>query len=157
MNLSSYETFWKPGRLLTRTPSVTCYLTKLINRTYGLSEHEPMHLSAVWLPSVAVGVDDTFSDESEYVYATSSSSVLTMSISETPYYTVNTQKPITDFAELIFTNILFTIVCLEIFGLVFLVFKLILLPWFKQLISYCQRRFGKKSGRKGSDVQLSRL
>ena len=156
-SLASYETFWKPGRLLTRTPSVTCYLTKLINRTYGLSEHEPMHLNAVWLPSVAVGVDDTFSDESEYVYATSSSSVLTMSISETPYYTVNTQKPIADFAELIFTNILFTIVCLEIFGLVFLVFKLILLPWFKRLISYCQRRFGKKSGRKGSDVQLSRL
>ena len=76
-SLASYETFSDPARLLTRTPSVTCYLTKLINRTYGLSEHDAMHLSGIWLPSFTVALDDTFSDESEYAYATSSSSVIT--------------------------------------------------------------------------------
>ena len=157
MNLSTYQAFADPGRLLTRTPSVSCFITKLINRTYGLTEGEPLHLSGIWLPSISVNLEETFNDENEYNYATSASSVLTMSIGETPYYTINTQKPITDQAELIFTNILFTIVCLEIFGLVFLIFKLILLPLFNRSVSACQQRFGKKSEAKDSDLQLNRL
>ena len=154
MNLTSFETFWDPARLLTRAPSLTCYLTKLVNHTYGLSEHEPLHFSGLWLPSWSVSVYDTFMDESEYNYAASSSSVVTMSISETPYYTVNTQKPITDFADLILTNILFTIVCLEIFGLAFLIFKLIALPLLKRLILFGQQRLGRTSPTNKSDPRL---
>jgi hypothetical protein len=55
----------------------------------------------------------------------------------------NIQKPITDEAELIFTNILFTIVCFEIFGLGFLLFKLIILPLIRHLLDYCHQRAKK--------------
>lgn len=42
----------------------------------------------------------------------------------------NTQDPIARRTEIIFNNILFTTVALELFGLVFLIFKLIFLPFF---------------------------
>ena len=154
VNLASFQTFLIPGRLLTRIPSVTCYLTKLINRTYALTDGDTMKLSGIWLPSFTANLDDLFADENEYNYATSSSSVLSLAISETPYYTINTQKPITDEAELIFTNLLFTIVCLEIFGLGFLVVKLTLLPIFKRLANFCRRRFEKKSETEKLELQL---
>ena len=156
-NLATYQTFSDPGRLLTRIPSVSCFITKLINRTYGLTEGEPLRVNGIWLPSMSVNVDNIFNNENEYNYATSASSVLTISISETPYYIVNTQKPVTDFADLMFTDILFSIVCLEIFGLVFLIFKLVILPLFKRTVSACERQFGRHSDPFKSDLQSNRL
>jgi hypothetical protein len=50
---------------------------------------------------------------------------------------LNTERPITGEDELIFANLLFTIVCLEIFGLGFLIFKLIIIPGIKEIFGYC--------------------
>jgi hypothetical protein len=77
-----------------------------------------------------------FVDANEYQYATSSSTILSIVISETPYYVLNIQRPITDQDELIFTDLLFTIVCLEIFGLGFLISKLIILPLIKRIFQF---------------------
>ena len=56
------------------------------------------------------------------------STTITIIISETSYYIQNHQSLIAKQSEIIFHNLLFTIVCLEIFGLIFLLFKLAFLP-----------------------------
>jgi len=61
------------------------------------------------------------------------SMTLTIVISETPYYIKNTQSPIAKEPEIIFHTLLFAFLCLEISGLIFLIFKLLLIPLFQQI------------------------
>jgi hypothetical protein len=150
MDLAFAQTLSVSGRLLTQQPSCTLQLTKVINRTYALEEDGEIQLSALWLPILSGSLDQMFIDESEYRYATSTNSVLSIVISETVYYTLNTQRPITDEDELIFSNLLFTIVCLEIFGLGFLIFKLIIIPLIKRVLGYCPRRTSTEKSSKNS-------
>ncbi|CAF1517388.1 unnamed protein product [Didymodactylos carnosus] len=141
------------GRLLSQQPSCTLQLTKVINHTYSLEEDGETQFSGVWLPVFTESMDEMFVDENEYKYATSSITVLSIVISETSYYTLNIQWPITDKDELIFNNLLSTIVCLEIFGLGLLIFKLIIIPLLKWVCDYCCRRFQtKKSSENNLDL-----
>jgi hypothetical protein len=145
------QTLSLSGRLLTQQPSCTLQLTKLINRTYPLSEGDKTQFNAFWLPFVSDTLDQMFVDENEYKYATSSSTILSIVINETPYYILNTQRPIADQDEVIFTDLLFTIVCLEIFGLGFLIFKLIITPLLKRVSHYCSQRHSTKDPYKNND------
>jgi hypothetical protein len=139
IDLAFAQTLSITDRLLTQQPSCTLQITKVVNHTYPLEENGETEFSGVWLPTFSGTLDEMFVDENEYKYGTSSSNILSIVITETSYYTLNTQWPITDQDELIFTNILFTIVCLEIFGLGFLIFKLIIIPLVKRIFGYCHR------------------
>ena len=86
------QTLSMPGRLLTKQPSCTLQLTKSINRTYLLSADDNTQFSAFWLPAVSDTLGQMFVNEHEYKYATSSSSVLSIVINETPYYTSNVRR-----------------------------------------------------------------
>ena len=143
-NLRFSQPLSMPDRLLTQQPSCAIHLIKVINRTYPLRENTETRFSAVWLPTISRSLDQMFVDAQEYQYATSSSTILSIVINETPYYISNIQRPITDEDELIFTNLLFTIVCLEIFGLGFLIAKLIIIPLAKQTVQFCRRSIQKK-------------
>jgi hypothetical protein len=67
---------------------------------------------------------------------------LTIIISETSYYIKNTQSAIAKEPEIIFHTLLFAFLCLEISGLIFLIFKLLLIPLFQQIYaSYYHRPF----------------
>ncbi len=69
-------------------------------------------------------------------YATSTnltSTTLTIYISETSYYIKNVQSPIAKQAEVIFRLLLFTILCLELAGLAFLIVKLLIAPLYKKI------------------------
>ncbi|CAM4882296.1 unnamed protein product [Rotaria socialis] len=134
VELSFAEAFTFLGCVLTQQPSLTMQLTKVINRTSPLHEEHDKILSAFWLPYISADVNQIFADESEYLYATSSNTIISLSISETPFYVLNTQKPIVDDAELVFTDLLFTITCIEIFAFVFLIFKLLIFPIFKRIL-----------------------
>jgi hypothetical protein len=57
----------------------------------------------------------------------------TIDISETSYYVKNVQSPIAKQPEIIFHTILFTIVCLELCGLLFVICKLLLIPIFHKI------------------------
>jgi hypothetical protein len=140
VDLAFAQTLYIAGQLLTQQPSCTLQITKVINRTDSLEEDGETQFSGVWLPAVSGSLNQMFVGQSEYMYATSPNTVLSIVISETSYYTLNAQWPITDEDELIFTNILFTIVCLEIFGLGFLIFKLIIIPLIKWVFHHCGRR-----------------
>jgi hypothetical protein len=150
VDLAFAQAFFIPGRLLTQQPSCTLQLTKVINQTYPLSEGGQTQFSGIWLPSFSPNLDELFVDESEYIHATSTNTMLTIVISETPYYMLNMQKPITDRDELVFTNLLFTIVCLELFGLGFLIFKLFIFPLLRRLLSYCCGRKIEEESRNSS-------
>lgn len=139
LDLSFAQTFSYAGRVLIEEPSFNIQLTKIINRTYPLSDPGIKTLSALWLPYVSVDVGQIFATENEYIYATSTDTTISLVISETSFYVLNTQKPIADEAELIFTDLLFTITCIEIFGLIFLMFKLLIVPIMKYLLK-CRRR-----------------
>jgi hypothetical protein len=76
-------------------------------------------------------------------YATSAnltSTTLTIVISETSYYIKNRQLPIAKVREIIFHNLLFTVVCIEIFRLIFLLCKLTTLPIVNFIMEHCQKK-----------------
>ncbi|CAF3048987.1 unnamed protein product [Rotaria socialis] len=134
VDLMFAQVFSSPGSVLIEQPSFTMQLTKVINRTSPFQENGEKVLSASWLPYVSADINQVFGDESEYIYATSSNSLISLSISEGAFYVLNTQQPIVDEAELIFTDMLFTITCIEIFGFIFLIFKLLTIPCSKFLL-----------------------
>ena len=68
---------------------------------------------------------------------------MSVTIKESSFYVSNTQRPIARQTEIILRNLLFTIVILELFGLFFLVIKLLLLPLFPIIHKRLQRLFKK--------------
>jgi len=67
--------------------------------------------------------------------ATLLKTTLTIIDTETVFYVKNNQAPIATQPEIIFHNLLFRNVCLEIFRLIFLIFKHILIPLFEYLLN----------------------
>ncbi|CAF5208339.1 unnamed protein product [Rotaria magnacalcarata] len=61
---------------------------------------------------------------------------MTITISEASYYIKNTESPIAKQQEVIFHTFLFTIICLEISGLIFLIVKLMFIPIVKKVIAH---------------------
>ena len=143
LDLDFAQTFSVSNRLLTQQPSCTLQLTKVINHTYPLSESEETSYSAIWLPYFSVNLNRMFVDEHQYTYSTNSASMLSIVIQETSYYMLNAQKPIIGQSELILANIAFIVECLELCGLIFLSFKLIVLPLLGQVINSCHDRTSK--------------
>ncbi|CAF3289053.1 unnamed protein product [Rotaria socialis] len=140
VDITFAQAFSAPGLVLTQQPSLTLQLTKVINRTYPLTKDGQTQLSGIWMPYVSTDINQIFVNENQYIYAISSNTILSLVISAPPYYVLNTQRPIVEEAELIFTNILFTILCMEVFGLMFLIFKVIIAPLFGCFHNYYQRQ-----------------
>jgi hypothetical protein len=69
------------------------------------------------------------------------STTITINIAETSYYIKNFQSAIAKQAEIIFRTLLFAILCLEISALIFLIFKLLLIPLYHKIYAlYASRR-----------------
>jgi hypothetical protein len=106
-----------------------------INETEPMNGNDESQFSGIWYPTFTVNKNQMFLSEQEYMTTTDlSKTTITIIISETAFYIKNDEEPITKQQEVIFHNLLFIIVCLEIFGLVFLLFKLILIPLFEFLL-----------------------
>lgn len=133
--LNTFESFSKDGSVLAQTLPVVMTITKVINET-ALMDSEENNYTGIYVPTYETDPNSFFLTEGQYVRSVSTGTVFTISISETPYYVKNRQIPIARRGEIIFHNLLFTVVCLEIFGLVFLMCKLILEPLF-HLICRC--------------------
>jgi hypothetical protein len=75
-----------------------------------------------------------FIDVSSYIMSANlTSTTIIIDISETPYYVQNVQSPIAKQPEVIFHTLLFTIVCLELCGLLFVICKLLVIPLFHKV------------------------
>lgn len=103
-------------------------LTPIINQTAPLSANGKPTFSAIWSSSFNVKIDELFSTETQYTFFQRAQTNITVILEETVFYVSNAQKPIARQTEVIFHTLLFTIVVLEIFGLLFLVIKLMITP-----------------------------
>ena len=129
------------NRTLTQDPMVTIQLIKLVNETEPLSDSDLTQYSGLWIPTFIINDDQLFYTESDFeLYHVLNNTILTIELTEATYYIYNQQEPITKLTELIFTNILFTTMCIELFALIFLFFKLALLPIFRLLRGLCTGR-----------------
>jgi hypothetical protein len=94
-------------------------------------------------------MNSLFISNAQYVVSALTSTTLNIDITETPYYVKNLQEPIARQSEIIFRNLLFTVVCLEIFGLVFISYKLLFKPiYFKIVRNKLSDKYKKKDDEK---------
>jgi hypothetical protein len=119
----------------------------VINETEPLSNGEVI-FSGIWYPTFVVDQYQMFLTPEEYMTSEQTSTTITVVVSEAPYYIKNRQYPIAKQTEIIFHDLLLTIVVLEIFGFIFLIFKLAIFPLAKR-IAKC---FHKKNGSAQSSV-----
>ncbi|CAF1392870.1 unnamed protein product [Didymodactylos carnosus] len=131
--LGFYQSFNNTGQLLSRNVDVTLKVSKVINKTSALAGGDG-DLSGLWIPSFIINAYESFFSETEYLYATDTQTNVTIVISETAYFILNEQKPIAKQTEVIFHTLLFTFVILDIFTLIFLLFKLVFIPLFELVV-----------------------
>ena len=113
---------------LAQQATIQLALTKVINETAPLSEGES-EFGGIWYPTFTWSASEMFVDAAQYLTSANlSSTTLTLVISETSYYIKNVQSPIAKQPEVVFRTLLFSFLCLEICALVFVIFKLIIMP-----------------------------
>lgn len=109
---------------------------KVINQTEPLSNGE-VEFSGIWYPTFVVDNYQMFISPQTYItLANLTATTVTIVISETSYYIQNREFPIAKQTEIIFHDLLFTIVVLEIFGLIYLIFKLGIIPLAKMIVKH---------------------
>ena len=143
--LNFYEPFYKDGFILARTLPVSMSLTKVVNETISM-DGEQGSLSGIYIPTFMNDYNSLFFTADQFIRSIITLTTLTVVISETPYYVKNLQQPIAKLSEIIFQNLLFFLVCLELFGLLFLSYKLIFKPFYRFVLKrHCRT---KKDGKK---------
>ncbi|CAM4779456.1 unnamed protein product [Rotaria magnacalcarata] len=125
--LKFYRSFFKNESILARNLPVTLSLTNVINETLSIDGGESI-FGGIFIPTSTTDYNSLFFTEDQFVRSTLTLTTLNIVTSETPYYVKNLQEPIAKSSEIVFQNLLFTTVCLELFGLIFLLFKLLLKP-----------------------------
>ncbi|CAF4902496.1 unnamed protein product [Rotaria socialis] len=65
VDITFAQAFSASGLLLTQQPSFTFQLTKMINRTYPLTEDGQTQLSGIWMPYVSTDINDIFVNEND--------------------------------------------------------------------------------------------
>ncbi|CAF1084046.1 unnamed protein product [Adineta steineri] len=143
------QSFFTPNKTLTSNPVINVKMTKVINRTASMTLLDEVTYTGLWLPTLAMNTltdDLLFSEKGEFYRYVRSHMTLVMDITESEFYVKNTQEPIARTYEITFNTILFFMLCLDLVGLLFIGFKLAILP----LILLIQKRFFHKQKNKSS-------
>ena len=133
LNFSKF--FFAKHKILSQNPKVQMQLTKIINITKSLKTNEKTKYSGIWIATFAYDKKQMFLSQQEYqaqeiIFQT----ILSVKISETPFFIKNIQQPIAKQTEIVFHTILFTGVCLDLVGKIILLCKLLIIPIVKFLI-----------------------
>ena len=145
--LNFSQVFYYNGRTLTQSPTITLEMVRMINETQPLANDGETQYSAIWIPIFIANYDQMFYTEELFnKYHTESNTILTVQLSEASYYVSNVQEPIAKLTEVIFTDILFSTMCIELFALTFLFFKLAILPIIRFIIRFlpCVKKVPKQ-------------
>ncbi|CAF4714773.1 unnamed protein product [Rotaria sp. Silwood2] len=148
--LNFYGSFSKNGSVLAQILPVSLTLTKVINETLSM-KGEKSNFSGIYIPTYTIDLNNLFISRDQYIRSTSQAIILSIVLSETPYYVKNQQQPIAKQPEIIFHNVLFTVVCLEIFGLIFILYKLIFKTIYHS-ICWVVFRHHEKSKKNGEEM-----
>jgi hypothetical protein len=143
------ETFSDTNDTMSSRPEFDITLTKVINRTESLNNGDLPKYAGLWIPLIT-GKDVTTKlmyepicdDYQRYYYR---SSKMIIRLSESQFYIQNKQEPIARKFEILFHNILFLGVILELFGLTFLISKLLLLPFTRLILNRCSKSHQKET------------
>ena len=126
--------------ILGSSTSFPIALTAIVNETAPLNSDGLLAtFSAIWSSSFNVNSDELFTNESRYTFFYRKQTNISVVISESIFYVSNLQQPIARQIEVVFRNLLFTIIVLEVFGLVFLLSKLLLVPLYRKAIAFLRR------------------
>ncbi|UJR17656.1 hypothetical protein I4U23_004552 [Adineta vaga] len=139
--LNFSQPYFVNNQTLASDPSIELSLTRIINETQPLTPDGSYIYSALWIPTSLTSTSKLFLTMEQFLYYGLLEPTISISINEMTYFVSNVQEPITKQAEVIFHYLLFTIVCLELFGLVFLLMKLICLPFFNVVRLFIEKRF----------------
>ena len=150
------QSFFKDGQVLAQNLPIQLTMTKVINQTTPMIGEES-DFTGLYIPTFTVDINSLFFSNDLYVHSTSTLTTLTLILTETPYYVKNIQQPIAKHSEIIFHNLLFTIVCLEIFGLIFLLYKLIIKPILRTIFPKSSNKTKEQSSlsTRNDDVSLT--
>ncbi|CAF0984169.1 unnamed protein product [Adineta ricciae] len=130
-------------QVLTESNVFPIELTKIINETDPLDSNGSPQFSAIWSYSLTANTDQLFTSENRYTFFYRSQTNISVTISQNIFYISNIQQPIARQTEVIFRCLLFTIVVLEVFGLLFLIVKLLFIPILHMIYTRLYQNFAK--------------
>ena len=107
--LNFHQSFFKMGQTLAQNLPIILDLSKIVNETYPMSGKE-VDYKRIYIPTVTVDPDSIFLSPSQYIRSTSTPMKFQIKTHETAFYVKNIQRPIIEFLEVVFHNLLFTIV-----------------------------------------------
>ncbi|CAM4911287.1 unnamed protein product [Rotaria socialis] len=144
LNFASTFTSSSLDQVLAQSTVFPIQLTQIVNETAPLNMNRLPTFSAIWAYSFNLDTTELFQSESEYTFFYRSQTNISIIIGQNTFYIKNLQQPIVQETEVIFHDLLFTIVVLEVFGLLFLIIKLLLAPMlvaiFTQLHFYLSKK-----------------
>ncbi|UJR13144.1 hypothetical protein I4U23_000168 [Adineta vaga] len=130
-DLYSCQYYSQMNHTISSNPYFDITITKVINRTESFNDNQIEKYSPLWIP-LFKGKDITtksiFKSQEYYKRYLHFSTKIIIQLIESEFFIQNHQQPIGRKFEILFHNILFLGVILELFSLTFLITKLILLP-----------------------------
>ncbi|CAF5038940.1 unnamed protein product, partial [Rotaria sp. Silwood1] len=121
-DLGFSQTLNQSGRILATNVDMTLQLTKVINNTSPLVTGHDEVLSGIWIGSFLTNDKVSFITNTDYLNAAAkTSTILTLTISETPYYILNEQSPIARLPEIVYHDFLYISTIIGMFVLVFVI------------------------------------
>jgi hypothetical protein len=139
MELKFASTFVSSSLDQILAPSATfpIVLTPIVNQTAPLNTDGSSTFNVI--------KDELFTNESRYTFFYRTQTNVSVTISQSIFYVSNLQQPIARQAEVIFRCLLFTIVVLEIFGLLFVLVKLLLVPMFRGIATCLKKHRARRN------------
>ena len=142
--LNFSEVFNYSTRIMTQDPQITIQLIRSINETQPLSNSDDSQYSAIWTSIFVYNNEQMFYSDANYrLYHTKDQSVFIVRLTEASYFIFNVQEPITRMTEVIFTSLLFSTMCIELFALMFLFYKLAMHSFVKLMFNRCFEKSAK--------------
>jgi hypothetical protein len=159
MDLNFASTFVSSSldQVLAESTVFSIELTQIVNQTDPLDSDGLSTFSAIWSYSFSVDSDQLFTNESRYTFFYRTQTNISITIDQNIFYISNLQQPIARQTEVIFHSLLFTIVVLEVFGLIFLLLKLLFIPVFRTILVRLQHKLSKSRDTPMDDLSIIKV
>ncbi|CAF1303994.1 unnamed protein product [Adineta steineri] len=138
--LDMCQLFFTANQTLSIMTTLHMVMIKVINVTKPLKVGDDTRYHGRWAVSFA---ENSLSDEliyeqdGQYLRYIHERTVLALTLSEQPFYLQNNQQPMVRRTELAFHTLLFCTLIIELFGMGFLIFRLIIKPLISVVVRRC--------------------
>jgi hypothetical protein len=156
MELNFASTFISSSidQVLAESTTFPIELNQIVNQTDPLSSDGLPTFGGIWSYSLSVDSDQLFTNQSRYTFFYRTQTNISISIEQNIFYVSNLQQPIARQTEVIFHSLLLTIVVLEMFGLIFLLVKLLFIPLFRTALKHLRRKLSKSQDTPLDDLSI---